>query len=38
VPANGLSFTQKVIDTVGSSILTNGNGSAIAVSQMVSPM
>ena len=38
VPAKGLSLTQKVMETVGSSIFTNGRGSAMAGSQMVSPM
>ena len=38
VPAKGLSLTQKVMEMVGSSILTKGSGSAMATLQMVSPM
>src|SRR5665647_764513 len=35
-PANGLSFTQNVMVTVGSSMSTNGNGSGCSTAQIVS--
>ena len=37
-PANGLSFTEKVISRVGAEILTKLSGSAKPFAQMVSPM
>ena len=37
-PANGLSLTEKVISTVGSSILTNWTGSTLVGSHTVSPI
>ena len=38
LPANGLLLTIKFIETVGSSIFTNGKASIWSVSQRVSPM
>ena len=37
-PAKGLSFTEKVISSVGAEILTKGKGSAKPFAQTVSPM
>ena len=37
-PAKGLSFTEKVISSVGADILTNGRGSAKPLAHTVSPM